>query len=114
MTVGRAAGTELVPRGRFVEAQLTGCGREGGCRQAGWATVAGLKDSSHFDPGIPGGGEGDPLRDRGADLQNYPVLFSFAQGETKAERTCDLLGVVQQVESTAEAVTLTPESKPQS
>lgn len=55
-----------------------------------------------------------PPRDRGADLQNYPVLFSFAQGETKAERTCDLLGVVQQVESTAEAVTLTPESKPQS
>lgn len=55
-----------------------------------------------------------PPRDRGADLQNYPVVFSFAQEETKAEKTWNLLRAVQQVESTAEAVTLTPESKPQS
>lgn len=32
VAVGRAAGAELVPRGRLVEAQLTGCGGEGGLR----------------------------------------------------------------------------------
>lgn len=30
VAVGRAAGAELVPGGRLVEAQLTGCGGEGG------------------------------------------------------------------------------------
>ena len=32
VAVGRAAGAELVPGGRLVEAQLTGCGGEGGLR----------------------------------------------------------------------------------
>lgn len=116
VAVGRAAGTELVPGGRLVEAQLTSCGREGGCHkptEPPWAGlgVQGLGDSSHSDPGLPGGfPEGQRSR---PSASPHPTFICRWKG-CSTERTCDLLRVAQQVEGRTEAGTLTPESKPRS
>lgn len=84
VAVGRAAGTELVPGGRLVEAQLTGCGREGGCREATWSW--GQRSLR------PGGQGADPQHrlvplhcEGGAEAQKEPMTHPGLLTKSKAE-----------------------------
>lgn len=82
VAVGRAAGAELVPRGRLVEAQLTGCGGQGGFRGVSRAALASpgtaLTLTQDFQRDLP--------RDMGADPEHHPVPPSLADGGTEAQR----------------------------
>ena len=67
VAVGRAAGAELVPGGRLVEAQLTGCGGEGGLRDRALG----------------------PRAPQGTAVQTFRIthfLFSSAGAGTEAQR----------------------------